>query len=250
MNSVYYQLELDRNIPVPLYYQLKQFMIENIENGKLKEGDAVPTEEELCGILNISRATIRQAFSELVNEGHLKRQKAKGTFIAKPKVEGRFFQVIESFNDEMKKKGLQPSSVVVDSGIMHDREVLEQLSLDGRSSCVYINRVRYANNDPMVYARTYLPAKPFKELLKVDLGKHSLYKTLEEKFGVVVHRVSRRLQVGLADGELSELLAIPEGSPIYVVYTLSYTKNGTPVEYSIAKYRGDLNEFRIDLERG
>ena len=73
---------------------------------------------------------------------------------------------------------------------------------------------------------------------------------MEEKFGVVVHRVSRRLQVGLADEELSRLLAIPEGSPIYVVYTLSYTKNGMPVEYSIAKYRGDLNEFRIDLERG
>ena len=140
----------------------------------------------------------------------------------------------------MKKKGLQPSSVVVDSGTMNDREVLEQLGLDGRSSCVYINRARYANNDPMVYARTYLPAKPFKELLKVDLGKHSLYKTMEEKSGVVVHRVSRRLQVGLADEELSRLLAIPEGSPIYVVYTLSYTKNGMPVEYLIAKYRGDL----------
>ena len=45
MNPVYYQLKLDRDIPVPLYYQLKQFMITNIENGKLKEGDAVPTEE-------------------------------------------------------------------------------------------------------------------------------------------------------------------------------------------------------------
>ena len=94
MNPVYYQLKLDRDIPVPLYYQLKQFMITNIENGKLKEGDAVPTEEELCSILNISRATIRQAFSELVTEGRLKRQKAKGTFIAKPKIEGRFFKGI------------------------------------------------------------------------------------------------------------------------------------------------------------
>ena len=250
MNPVYYQLKLDRDIPVPLYYQLKQFMITNIENGKLKEGDAVPTEEELCSILNISRATIRQAFSELVTEGRLKRQKAKGTFIAKPKIEGRFFQVIESYNDEMLKKGLQPSTIVVDSGLTHDRDILEKLGLDGRSSCVYINRVRYANNEPMVYTRTHLPAKQFKGLLAVDWGKNSLYKTLEEEFGIVVHRVSRRLQVALSDEELSKLLGIPEGSPIYVVYTTSYTKNGMPVEYSIANYRGDLNEFRIDLERG
>lgn len=235
MNSVYSRLKLDRNIPVPLYYQLKQFMIKNIESNTLKEGDVVPTEEELCGILGISRATIRQAFSELVAEGHLTRQKAKGTFIAKPKVEGRFFQTIENYNDEMLKKGLQPSSVVLESGIMHDREVLESLGLDGRSSCVYLYRVRYANDEPMVYAKTYLPAKPYKELLEVDLGKHSLYKTLEKTFGVSVHKVSRRLQVGLADQELAELLKIPENSPIYVVYTLSHTKEGVPVEYSVAK---------------
>ncbi len=250
MNSVYYQLKLDRNIPVPLYYQLKQFMVKNIENNILKEGDTVPTEEELCGILNVSRATIRQAFSELVAEGHLRRQKAKGTFIAKPKVEGRFFQTIENYNDEMIKKGLQPSTIVRDMGITHDRDVLEELGLDGRSTCVYVYRTRYANSDPMVYVKTYLPAKPFKGLLNEDLSKNSLYKTLEEEFGVVIHKVTRRLQVGLADKELSAMLSIPEGSPIYVVYTLSYTKDGTPVEYSIAKYRGDLNEFRIDLERG
>ena len=116
MNRVYYKLKMDRNIPVPLYYQLKQFMISQIEQNVLKEGDPVPSEEELCHILNVSRATIRQAFSELVAEGHLKRMKAKGTFIAKPKIEGEFFQTIESFNDEMRKKGLVPSTKVIGMG--------------------------------------------------------------------------------------------------------------------------------------
>ena len=51
----------DRNIPVPLYYQLKKFMLEHIDNGDLKEGDPVPSEEELCNMLHVSRATIRQA---------------------------------------------------------------------------------------------------------------------------------------------------------------------------------------------
>ena len=249
MNRVYYKLKMDRNIPVPLYYQLKQFMISQIEQNVLKEGDPVPSEEELCHILNVSRATIRQAFSELVAEGHLKRMKAKGTFIAKPKIEGEFFQTIESFNDEMRKKGLVPSTKVIGMGVMRNEKIMKTLQLEDDDACIYIKRIRFANDDPMVYVETFLSDKKYHGLLEVDLEKNSLYQTLDERFGVVVNKVSRLLQVDLADKKLATLLNIKEDSPIYYVYTSSFTQEGEPVAHSIAQYRGDRNEFRVDLVR-
>lgn len=249
MNTIYYKLKLDREIPVPLYYQLKQFMIEQIEKGVLAEGDPVPSEEELCTILNVSRATIRQAFSELVNEGRLRRQKAKGTFIAKPRIQGSFFQTLSSFNAEMEAKGLVPSTKVMEIRVTKNQEIAEKLALRPATPIIYIKRLRCANDQPMVFVETYLSFEKYARLLDEDLEKDSLYKLLEKKYNTPVYKASRILHVELATGALARLLEIENGSPIYTVSTASYTKDERPVAYSISKYRGDLNEFRVDLYR-
>lgn len=249
MDAIYYQCKLDRKIPVPLYYQLKQFMVDQIEAGVLKEGDPVPSEEELCSILNVSRATIRQAFSELVNEGKLRRQKAKGTFIAKPKIQGSFFQTISSFNDEMRAKGLVPSTKVLDFRVAREEEAAKKLGLDAQAPIIHLKRLRYADAEPMVFVETYLSYQKYSILLQENLEENSLYAVLDKCYQEAVHKVSRILHVELADRPLARLLHIDSGSPIYTVATSSFTKAGQPVAYSISKYRGDRNEFRVDLYR-
>ena len=107
MDAIYYQCKLDRKIPVPLYYQLKQFMVDQIEAGVLKEGTGSLGRGALQHF-ECQSGHIRQAFSELETKARLRRQKAKGTFIAKPKIQGSFFQTISSFNDEMRAKGWFP----------------------------------------------------------------------------------------------------------------------------------------------
>lgn len=250
MNSIYEQVHLDRNIPVPLYYQLKKFMLEHIDNGDLKEGDPVPSEEELCNMLNVSRATIRQAFTELVKEGRLTRQKAKGTFIAKPKIRGEYLQVLSSFNDEMRRKGLTPSTKVLRMEQAFQATIAEQLGMHQQEPTLYIERLRFADGDPMVYVETYLPYEPFKTLMHEDIEHNSLYSILDKNYGSLVHRVTRIIQVGLADSPLAKMLDIRPNSPIYIMHTSSFTADETPIAYSISKYRGDRNEFRVDLVRG
>ena len=75
--------DIDRSLPIPVYYQLKMLLLKEIEQGKLKPGDKVPTEEELCETYEISRTPVRQALLELVNEGMLTRRAGMGTFISK-----------------------------------------------------------------------------------------------------------------------------------------------------------------------
>lgn len=67
----------------PLYVQIKEYVLKQIQNGSLQEGDRVPSESELARCFSVSRITSRQALTELVNDGYLYRIRGKGTFVKK-----------------------------------------------------------------------------------------------------------------------------------------------------------------------
>ena len=100
---------IDKNIPVPLYYQLKELILEAINENKYTAGDVIPTEKEISSYYQISRTTVRQAIGELVQEGILYRVKSKGTFVAEPKIKQEYISKIQSFNDEILHRGMTPS---------------------------------------------------------------------------------------------------------------------------------------------
>ena len=90
---------IDKSVPIPLYFQLKELILAEIKEGRYKSGDLIPTEKEISDAFQISRTTVRQAITELVQEGRLYRVKSKGTFVAQPKITQEFIRKIESFND-------------------------------------------------------------------------------------------------------------------------------------------------------
>ena len=83
---------IDKISPVPYYYQLEQLLREKIENGKLKPGDILPSEAELCSTFKVSRTVVRQALNKLTQDGLVYKEKGKGTFVAKPKLQEKFVQ--------------------------------------------------------------------------------------------------------------------------------------------------------------
>ncbi|MCA9906887.1 MAG: GntR family transcriptional regulator, partial [Anaerolineae bacterium] len=76
-------IPVDKSSPVPLYYQLQQGIIRLIEADTLKPGDLLPSENELARRYSISPMTVRQAMAELVNAGYVRRERGRGTFVAK-----------------------------------------------------------------------------------------------------------------------------------------------------------------------
>lgn len=248
MNPIYQTIVLERKIPIPLYYQLKQFMIEYINNDTLKEGEMVPPEEELCILLNVSRPTIRQAFSELAAEGYLDRIKAKGTFITKPKISGDFFQKIVSFNEEFQKKGMVPATkVLAQSKISPYSEVLSKLNLKKNDKAIYLERLRLADDKQIVYVKTFLPYTRFKNLLTNNLEDLSLYSVLNDQYHVSAKKVTRNISTTLPDERIAEILDVEMQTPLLFVATLAYDENLIPFEYSLAYYRSDRYSLQIDL---
>lgn len=75
-------MKLDKHSSIPLYAQLRELIVERIQDGEYKQGDRIPSEMQLCKELDLSRPTVRQAISELVSDGILEIHKGRGTYVA------------------------------------------------------------------------------------------------------------------------------------------------------------------------
>ena len=244
-------VNLDKNIPIPLYYQLKKQILSLIEKSVIKEGELLPPESELCKLLNISRPTIRQAFSELVNEGYLNRYKGKGTYVSIPAINERFFSKLKSFHDEMVEKGYNPKTRVIKlEKIIGPHEANERLSLAFDAPLIYLSRVRSVDTTPLVYVETYIPHEKYNRLMQVDFTENSLYDSLEKLYNTRVDSVSREFVAINARQKEAKLLQISQNKAIIQVKTVAFSGNiYNPVEFSIANYRGDINKFNVELFR-
>ena len=248
MQKIMNEFHIDKNIPVPLYYQFKQTLKELIQNGTLVVGEQIPTENEFCDALAISRPTVRQALKELINEGLLTRKKPLGTFVSQPKIDSYFFEQLASYDDEMKLLGLKPSTkVLLIEEILANNEIAENLKIKETDNIIHLKRLRFTNEEPMVVVETYLPSKLFPQLINIDFNETSLYETLETNYQCCPQSVHRTIEATLADDEVARLLEIDKNSAICMTTTIAYNSNNTPIEYSIAKYRGDRSKFSLNL---
>lgn len=239
-----------KDIPIPMYYQIKQSILGAINDGDLKGGDMIPTELEFCEACDVSRPTVRQALGELVSEGYLYRCKGKGTFVSQPKIDAHFLNILQSFNQEMQEKDMVPSTKVLKFEVVQaDEAINEKLEMNSTDKLIYLERLRYANDEPIVYLETFLPYDRFSKLIEEDLSKNSLYEILEECYQQRVVRVSRVIEAINANAAIADRLNISKGSAVCLVKTVGYTEEKLPVEYSVARYRGDRNKFSIELCR-
>ena len=192
---------LNRDIPIPLYYQLKEILLESIKHAE--KGASFPTELELCEQFDVSRPTVRQAIIELVTEGYLRRIKGRGTFIAEPKIQQDFLIALKSFSEEMLEKGLTPTTQVLDlKSRACDEGVSEALDIPIGSEVVQLERLRFTNNRPVVLVVTFLPAARLPNILDRHFENESLYQIIEEEDEARHTRLS--LLVSPEVGEVNE----------------------------------------------
>ncbi|WP_338818235.1 HTH-type transcriptional repressor NagR [Moorella thermoacetica] len=235
---------------IPLYYQLMQLFRQQIEEGEYQPGDSFPSENELCERFGVSRPTVRQALNELVREGLLHRVKGKGTFVSAPKIQQDFMQKLVSFTEEMQQKGLKGTTRVLSLQLVPAlKNVAAYLTLAIEEPVFQLDRLRFINDEPIVVVTTYLPQKYCPTLNQQDLNNQSLYKTLEDQYSIRISRARRILEVIAATEEYAKLLEIDVGAPIQLSRTIAWDQYNRPIEFSIARYRGDRSQFTIDLIR-
>lgn len=233
-----WEKKLDKNTPIPLYFQLKELILAEIKNGAYPKDSAIPTEKELSKIFDISRTTVRQAIVELVQEGWLYRVKSKGTFVSRPKINQDFMQKMESYNDQIQRTGRTPRTEVLDFKVINAApEIAEKLQIQMGDKVVYLYRKRYADEDPIVVLRTYLPYEKCSFVMEHDFEKESLYSVLSENDSVKISFIKRRVEVMEATSDDAIKLNMKRGKPIQFFASVGYNVFGDPIEYSLARYR-------------
>src|SRR5699024_10212385 len=239
---------LDKSIPVPLYYQLKEKLLSDIKNGDYKLGDAIPTEKDLSSMFVISRTTVRQAINELVQEGWLYREKSKGTFVTKPKINQSFVQALGSFNEQMEKLGKRPSTQLLELKVISVPDcVLNKLNLNKNDKVIYMHRKRYADEIPIVMVETFLPYNKCQFILDYDLENFSLYPLLRNYEKTEIHKIHRYIEAVIAEDYDVDNLNISVNNAIQLFTSIAYSAYEEPIEYSIARYRGDQNVFEVTI---
>lgn len=238
--------QLDKTIPVPLYYQLKELILSEIKSGTYRFGELIPTELELETNYDISRTTVRNAIAELVQEGWLYRVKSKGTFVSKPKINQHFVQVVDSFDNEMSRLGHVPKTEVLDLQIVKPSSKLcEYFNVKESDQLIYLHRRRFADDNPIVTVETYLPYEYCQFILDHDFEKESLYNVLSNQQLTTVHKIKREIEAEPFKEKDIKHLAIEEETSILKFTSYGYSVFGDLIEYSIARYRGDKNKFEV-----
>ncbi|MDF2950759.1 MAG: GntR family transcriptional regulator [Anaerocolumna sp.] len=238
--------QLNKTIPIPLYFQLKELIMQEIKSGNYKSGEIIPTEKEFSDIFKISRTTVRQAITELVQEGWLYRVKSKGTFVSKPKINQSFIQALGSFNDQIEKSGRTPTTELLDFKIITPPEQAAlQLKLQPKDKVIFIHRKRFADNEPIVMVKTYLPYKKCSFVLEHDLAKESLYPILAFSQDTHITKIHRVIEAVDATAYDINNLKVRRGKAIQQFISTGHNMFDEPIEYSVARYRGDRNSFEV-----
>lgn len=239
---------INKLIPVPLYFQLKELIVKEIKRGSYPVDSVIPTEIEISEHFKLSRTTVRQAIMELVNEGWLNRRKSKGTYVSRPSLKQDFIQRLETFNDQINRLGMVPRTEVLDLQVIGaDRVTADKLDLQEGDKLVYLFRRRFADDLPVVLVETYLPYTACGFILEKDLSRESLYKTLSVNEKTRIYASHRIAQAVAADSKTAGLLDIEKGSPVHFFESVSTNVMGEKMEYSLAKYRGDKNKFEVTV---
>jgi len=244
---------LDRDAPLPLYFQLREAIQRDIRQRALKPGDRLPTEGEIERRYGVSRATIRQALADLASAGAIRRVQGLGTFVAAPKI--RHIPLLTSFSELVTSQGFVPSHHTLSSTVGPvPADVAAELQVEGGAPARHLERLLLADDDVVGLADTWLSHsvigpddQPFEP---ENLKQGSLYAVLQgPPLSLALDHAEETISAAVAGRNHAELLGCPVGSPILAVRRLTFTPEDRPVESTRLLFVGDRYEYRVELHR-
>lgn len=241
-------MRLKRESPVPLYHQLKEILRAKITAGEFDSDGQFPSERELVERYKISRMTARQALSELVNEGLIIREQGRGSFVVQPRLQDQL-RHLTSFTEDMQLRGFITESKIIEFHVVTEQTVAKQMEIPDDEELVQLQRLRYVDKEPVALQTAFVRHRFCPRLVEQGLVDGSLYKTLEERYGLRLGRALQTIEAKPADEYEAKMLKVKIGQPVLTLERLTYLPDGQPIEYVRSTYRGDRYRFTVELQR-
>jgi len=238
-------IKIDFKSKVPLYFQLKEQIKQNILKGEYSEGDLIPSEREFSDSYELSSTTIRRALNDLVQENFLERKAGKGTFVRRRRVK-RDLRKVLGFTKNMTEMGLAPATKVLSKKIVTPNAFArERLGLKKGDKVVRLERLRLADGIPMMLETRYIRTDLCPGIEKEELSS-SLWRVFEEKFGLKPNRHSQGMKIATVAGQAASQLTLNDNSLVFLIKGVTYVRDNEPIECEESLYRSDKYELTFE----
>lgn len=243
------QKVIQRSSIIPLYYQLLEILIDQIETGLLKPGDPIPSENELSRLYSVSKNTVLQAIKTLQQKRLVYRIRGKGTYVMDPKITQNittllsFSSEIVGMNGALKNKSVEAKQMPALPAIAR------HLGIKEAESIYHIQILREVKGTPMALQTSFLPSDLCPGLIDKPFDDGSLFKTLQQRYNIQIASVNETFQAVRADSYEAKLLEISPGDPLILLERHSYEEGGRVIELVRTLLRGDRCKFNIELKK-
>lgn len=231
----------------PLYQQIKGLILQSLQAGEWKPGEAIPSEIELASRFRVSQGTVRKAIDELAAENLVVRKQGKGTFVAthaEQHVQYRFLRLMPD-NGDTRSEGPAQRDIVDCKRQRATQEVARALAMRPGEPVLQVRRLLSFGGSATILEDIWLPGHPFKGLTAERLsGYHGpMYALFETEFGVRMVRAEEKIRAVLPDDAEAHLLGVPPQTPLLSVERVAYTYNDVPMEWRRGLYRTDTHHY-------
>lgn len=236
--------DLDRSSPVPLYYQVSRQIEAAIDRGDLAPGTRLENETGIAKRWGLSRPTVRRAMQELVDKGLVVRKRGIGTQVVGSHAVKRQVQ-LTSLYDDLLEAGQEPrTDVLVHSFVEADQAVAETLGIAAGDNVLHLERLRFADGEPLALMRNWLPAEVAATFTRVQLETGGLYALFRAK-GIHPRIASQRIGSRDASAAEGRQLGVRKGTCVLTMERTTYDDSGRAVELGRHIYRADKYSFEV-----
>ncbi len=240
---------VDRSSPTPLWAQLADLVRDQVADGELAPGDALPSEADLCRRHGVSRTAVRQALDALVDEGLVVKERGRGSFVRQRPLAGLVVQEMRGLVEEMALHGQEVTTRVVRlerAPLPPDAAALLHQPMGSKG--IRIDRVRSVDGEPLATTRTWLASPRLDAVLDADLTDRSLYDHLAAEHGIRPVGGYRKVQAEAATAAVARDLAVPRGAPVLRMTAVNEDTDRVPFEWFEAWYRADRVAVELLVE--
>ena len=229
---------------VPAYIRIHDAIKKEIDRGVWEIGQRLPSERDLADDYEVSRMTLRQAITLLVEEGILERRVGSGTYVASHRVQEKM-RGTTSFTEIVRSQGKTPSSQLISyqRKLANETEI-QQLQLKATDTVVRMERVRFADNIPLVFEVASIPEKLIQSFNQEDITEH-FFQTLTDN-GYEIGKSQQTIYAKNASERVANYLKVPKNHAVLALTQVSYFTDGRPFEYVHSQYVGDRFEFYLE----
>ncbi len=230
----------------PLWSKVKSSLTALIRDDGLKEHDRLPSEAALCRIFGVSRSVVREALSQMVNEGLIYRLQGKGAFVRGRREDQDFVGSTVGFSGELAEQHRNVSRLIVRQDVAAPSpRIRRMLQLESGQRVVAIDRVLSVDGIARAIVRWCMVESMVPGLETLSLDNRSLYDTIARQYGVRLIRAERWIEALSLGSEDAALLGVNPGKAALYVESVAAGADGIPIEYYTAVYLTDRSRLHI-----